>query len=171
MTKTKSLVITGLLIALSFIGSHITILGSIAFDSLPGFLAALLLGPLYGAAIGLIGHMLTAMTSGFPLTMPLHLAIALAMAITMLGFGYTYKALKDKATVTASLTITGAVGILLNGPVSLGFSMGVLAFMAGKEAALGLLTLLPFLILASMANVAISIILFKTLERVWLRTQ
>lgn len=165
--KTKNLVITALFIALSFVGSYIKIFGTIAFDSLPGFLAALLLGPVYGAAIGLLGHLFTALTSGFPLTIPMHLNVSVSMAITMFGFGFTYKALRNKVLETANLVITGIVGVILNGPVSLAFSMGAIAIIAGKEAALGLLALLPVLVLASAANIAISIILFKSFERVW----
>lgn len=165
--STKKLVITALFIALSFVGSNIKIFGTIAFDSLPGFLAALLLGPVYGAAIGFLGHLFTALTSGFPLTVPLHFVIAASMAITMLGFGYTYKAMKNKVSVLANFIITGIVGLILNGPVSLAFSIGAMTLMAGKEAALGLLTLLPILVLASAVNIVIAIILFKSLEKVW----
>ena len=167
MTNTKHLVICALLIALSFIGANIRVFGSIAFDSMPAFLAALLLGPIYGAIIGFIGHMLTATLSGFPLSPPLHIVIAFAMAITMLGFGYTYKALKGRARESVNLSITGIVGVLLNAPFSLGLSMAVLAIMAGIEAALGLTAMLPFLILASIINVVLSIVIFKVLQRFW----
>ena len=165
--STKYIALMALFIALSFIGANIRIFGSIAFDSLPAFLAALLLGPLPGAVIGFIGHLLTALMSGFPLSAPLHLVIALAMAITMLGFGCTYRALKNRMRTSASLAITGIVGVLLNGPVSLGFTMVALALIAGAEAAWGLLALLAFLMLASVVNVVASIALFKPLERIW----
>jgi hypothetical protein len=59
------------------------------------------------------------------------------------------------------------VGVLLNGPVSLGFSIGALTLMTSLEVALGLLALLPVLLLASVINVALGIILFKSLEKVW----
>ena len=165
--NTKILVIMSLLIALSFIGSYLRIFGTIAFDSLPGFLAALLLGPIYGAAIGFLGHIFTALNSGFPLSFPLHFAIAVSMAITMYGYGLTYKVLKKRFSETATLIFTGIVGTILNAPVSLAFSMGVLWIMASWEAALGLLALLPTLILASVANIIVSITLFKSLGRVW----
>ena len=165
--NTKTLVLTALFVALSLVGSNIKIFGTIAFDSLPGFLAALLLGPVYGAAIGFLGHLFTALTSGFPLSVPLHMVIAITMAITMLGYGYTYKALKNKTSATVSLAVTGIVGTVLNGPVSLAFSMGTLALMAGKEAAMGLLAMLPVLVLGSVANIVISIIVFMSLEKVW----
>jgi len=165
--NTKTLVLTALFIALSFVGSYVKIFGTIAFDSLPGFLAALLLGPVYGAAIGFLGHLCTALTSGFPLSLPMHVVIAVAMAITMLGFGHTYILLKNKVTQTNNLIITGIVGVILNGPVTLAISMVALTFIAGKEAALSLLVMLPALLLASAANILIGSVLFKNLERVW----
>ena len=165
--STKNLVIVALFIALSFVGSYLKLFGTIAFDSLPGFLAALLLGPVYGAAIGFLGHLFTALTSGFPLSVPLHLVIAASMAITMLGYGYTYKALVNRVPIAAALSITGVVGVILNGPVSLALSIGIMAITVGTEAAMGLLALLPVLVIAAVANVVLSIILFKALGGVW----
>jgi len=164
--STINLVITALFIALSFVGANIKIFGTIAFDSLPAFLAALLLGPVYGAAIGFLGHLFTALTSGFPLGVPMHMVIAVSMAITMLGFGTTYRGLKSKIPTAGGLAVTVIVGIILNGPVSLALSMGAMALMAGKDAAFSLLAMLPVLILASAANILISIIVFKSMEKI-----
>jgi len=165
--NTKTLVIIALFIALSYGGSYIKIFGSIAFDSFPGFLAALLLGPIHGAIIGFLGHLFTALTSGFPLSIPLHMVIAASMAITMLVFGYSYKALINKVSQTSTIIITGIVGIFMNGPVSLALSIATLAFLAGIEAALGLLALLPILTIASAINVMISITMYKALGNFW----
>ena len=165
--ETKSLMLMALFVALSFAGANIRIFGSIAFDSLPGFLAALMFGPVYGAIIGFLGHLLTALISGFPLSVPLHLVIALSMAITMLGFGGVYRALREKISMAGNLCITGIVGLALNAPFSLSLSIGALYLMAGREAAFGLLALLPFLVFAAVANIVLAMILFKSLERVW----
>jgi len=156
-----------LFIAISFIGSNITVFGTIAFDSLPAFLAALLLGPWYGAAIGFLGHIFTALTSGFPLSIPLHMVIAAGMAGTMLGFGFSYRALTGKIPEKYNLTVTGVIGIILNSPVTLALSVFALAAMAGREAALGLIILLPFLTVTSAVNVAVAIALFLVLRKVW----
>ena len=169
--SSKTLAVMALFIALSFVGSHVKIFGTVAFDSLPGFVAALLLGPAYGAAIGFLGHLCTALTSGFPLSLPMHLVVASTMAITMLGFGLTYNLLKNRVSQAMSFTVTGVAGVLLNGPVSLAFSMLALAFLAGRQAAMGLIVLLPALILASVANITIGIFLFKYLERVWQKSE
>jgi uncharacterized membrane protein len=165
--NTKNLVISALFIAISFVGANIKVFGTVAFDSMPGFLAALLLGPVYGAGIGLLGHLLTALTSGFPLSVPMHIVVALSMALTMLGFGYTYKLMKGRVSEPVNLAITGVVGILLNGPFSLAVSIGAMAVMAGTAVALGLLAMLPALIFAAVVNVLISICLFKALEKPW----
>ena len=66
--------------ALSAVGARMTIFSSVALDSLPAFLAAMLLGGPEGAVVGAAGHMLTAALSGFPYTLPLHLVIAAEMA-------------------------------------------------------------------------------------------
>jgi uncharacterized membrane protein len=79
-SKTQRIALTALFIALSAIGAQLKIFSSIAFDSLPAFLAAMLLGGPEGALVGALGHMLTAALSGFPYTLPLHIVIALEMA-------------------------------------------------------------------------------------------
>ncbi len=81
--KTRTLVIAAMLIALSFIGANIKISGSIAFDSMPAFFGALVLGPVAGGIIGLIGHLLTAVFSGFPFGLPVHIIVAVMMYIAV----------------------------------------------------------------------------------------
>jgi len=166
LDKTRRLVLAALLIALSFIGAQLTLFYSIAFDSMPAFLAALVLGPVYGAAIGFLGHLLTAITSGFPLTLPLHIVIAFTMALTMLAFGYVFNFLKGRVQETIALVATGITGVIFNGPISLTFSILALWLMVDSGAALFLLTLLPVLLLASAINVVIAIILYRILQKV-----
>jgi uncharacterized membrane protein len=78
--KTRRLIYAAILIALSFVGAQIKVMGSIALDSLPAFFAALLLGPASGAIVGAAGHLLTAITSSFPMTVPIHILLMLTMA-------------------------------------------------------------------------------------------
>jgi len=87
------------------------------------------------------------------------------MAITMLGFGHTYKFL-NKTPMTRRLSITGIVGVILNAPVSLAMSMLIMMLIAGREAALGMLALLPILALVSAVNIILSIILYRALDKV-----
>ena len=79
--------------ALSAVGSLLKIPspnGSLAFDSAPGFFAALLFGPLEGSLVCGLGHMATAAVSGFPLGL-LHLPIALGMALAGACIGLVNK--------------------------------------------------------------------------------
>ncbi|MDR3238932.1 MAG: ECF transporter S component [Clostridiales bacterium] len=165
--RTRNMIIAALCVALSYVGSNVKILGTIAFDSLPAFLSSLLLGPIYGAAIGFLGHLFTALTSGFPLSLPIHFVIAISMAVTMAGFGVTHRALKNKAPAAVLFAVTGAVGIILNGPVSAAFAYAALALTAGRGAAAAIAAMLPALMAASAVNVVIAIALFKALEKVW----
>src|SRR5690554_4007232 len=86
--KTRRLVYTAILVALSFVGAQVKIMGSIALDSLPAFFAALLLGPTSGAIVGGLGHLLTAMTSGFPMTLPIHILLIFTMGFVCCLYGY-----------------------------------------------------------------------------------
>src|SRR5208282_5793519 len=51
--------------ALSVVGSFIHLYSSLAFDSAPGFFAALYFGPLDGFCVFGVGHLATAIVSGF----------------------------------------------------------------------------------------------------------
>jgi prolipoprotein diacylglyceryltransferase len=61
----------------------------------------------------------------------------------------------------------GVVGVVLGGPVSLVCTMGIMALMMGKEAAMSLIAMLPALILATAANIVLGVILYKPLAKVW----
>ncbi len=70
-----------MLIALSAVGSLIKVFNTVAFDSMPGYFAALFLGGWQGALVIALGHMLTALTSGFVLGIPIHIYVAAQMAV------------------------------------------------------------------------------------------
>lgn len=86
--KLKRMVLASTLLALCVVGANVKIMGSIAFDSAPAFLGAIMLGPLYGAFLGFFGHMVSAALSGFPLTLPIHLIIGFFMGVCMAVFGW-----------------------------------------------------------------------------------
>lgn len=77
---TLRITLLALFIALAAVGANVKIMGSIAFDALPAFLAAMLLGSREGAIAGAAGHLFSALLAGFPMTLPMHLVIALEMA-------------------------------------------------------------------------------------------
>ena len=77
---TLRITLLALFIALAAVGANVKIMGSIAFDALPAFLAAMLLGSKEGAIAGAAGHLFSALLAGFPMTLPMHLVIAAEMA-------------------------------------------------------------------------------------------
>ncbi len=92
--------------ALSVIGSFITpypLVPTIAFDSSPGFFAALYFGVLDGVLITGLGHIVTALINGFPLG-PLHYIIALGMALAGGAMGLVNKTNKKWGFIPAAIT-------------------------------------------------------------------
>ena len=111
--STKKLAILAILLALCVIGANIKILGSIALDSFPAFIGAIILGPAAGAFLGFFGHMI----SGFPNTLPIHLIIAVLMAACMFFYSWTRKKLQ-RNKVAASI-ISMLVAYVINVPLDL----------------------------------------------------
>lgn len=110
LKQLKLLILMGLFIGLSVVGAIIKIpspTGTVALDSMPGYLAALLLGGIPGAIVAFLGHMATAASAGFFMTLPIHLLVACQMAVIMLIVGYTAK----KIHLAAGLIL----GVILNG--------------------------------------------------------
>lgn len=154
-SKTKNIVLMGIFIALSLVGSYIKVpspFQSIALDSMPAFLGGMMLGGPQGAVIGFLGHLLTAANAGFYLTIPIHLLIAVIMAITIFVFSVTYQ--------KTNVIFTGIVGILLNG---VGAPL-IMAFM--PQFGWGFfVSITPFLLFASAVNVMIAIIVALALQK------
>jgi uncharacterized membrane protein len=103
--KSRMLSLLALFSALSAVGAAIkipAIVGSVAFDVFPALLAAALLGSGAGAMVGALGHLLSALISGFPLG-PMHLFIAIEMALLVFLFGVLYK--KNKKGTASILFI------------------------------------------------------------------
>lgn len=149
----------GMLIALSAVGALIKISGTIALDSMPGFFAALFLGPGAGALVGALGHLLTAVTSGFPMSLPMHLFLMVLMAFVIYVFGTIYKKFGSIAAFI--------VGVLLNGPFA-----ALLSVPASKLLGLPLsgwalfnVIIIP-LILASIVNVFLAQVVYKSITKI-----
>ena len=151
---TRRLAFLGVLIALSVVGANIK-LGpwSIALDSTPGFLAALIFGPAAGALVSAAGHLAVAVATGFPLTPVFHLFVAVTMAgvgavggLTAARFGRPVAA---AAIVIANGVVAPALLSLLPNP------MGRALFMA---------MVLP-LTLAAAVNALLALMLATALQR------
>ena len=97
--------------------------GTVALDSLPGFLAAALFGGWGGALVGLLGHLFTAATAAFPFGLPIHLYVGLQMAVYVSVFGYLYRKGYKLAAVAVGVILNGVVAPLLLTPIRCGFAM------------------------------------------------
>ncbi|RLF15980.1 MAG: hypothetical protein DRJ97_02490 [Thermoprotei archaeon] len=117
--------------------------GTIAFDSFPGYFAALYFGPLDGIVVCFIGHMVTSIVHGFPLG-PWHFVIAVGMAAVGAATGIINKALsKPWGFIPAT-----AAGAAINTALFI-TAIPVLGW-------LGSLLLVPFLAAASLLNGALA---------------
>lgn len=153
-TNTKRLVIMAMFIALSFVGSYIKIpspLGSLALDSMAGYLAGLAFGGVIGGIIGFLGHILTSANAGFPLSLPVHLIVAATMFISVYLYGVTYK--------RVNIYAAAIIGILLNGVVS-----PLVLLLLPQFGLPFFLGITPFLLVASVINVFLSILVYIPLK-------
>jgi len=135
--------------ALSVIGSFIhppSPIQTVAFDSSPGFFAALYFGPFDGACVSGIGHIVTSIINGFPLGI-LHLPIALGMTVAGAAMGFVNRINPKAGFIAAVVT-----GIAIN--TSLVF---VVVPVLGWAAAL---SFLPFILLAASLNGIVAALAF-----------
>jgi riboflavin transporter FmnP len=133
------------LAALSVIGSFIHLPGpfsTISFDSSPGFFAALFFGAGDGALVCAMGHLATSIVNGFPLG-ALHLPIAIGLAAAGGVVGSINK-LEHRLSYVPALI----AGVTINTSLVI-----VLAPSMGWAATL---SLVPFLLFASIANVIVA---------------
>lgn len=150
--KTKMFTLMGLFIALSAVGAFIKVpspTGTVALDSAPGFVAALLLGPGPGAFVAAMGHLLTSLFAGFPMTLPIHIIVALEMAVFAAIYGHM-----GKGNLVAAVIIVS----LLNGVIA------PATFIPMPQFGLAFFTamLVPLLV-ASAANVIVSALVYKAI--------
>jgi uncharacterized membrane protein len=127
--------------ALSVVGSFIhapSPIQTVAFDSSPGFFAALYFGPLDGALICGIGHVVTSIINGFPLGI-FHLPIAAGMAGAGATMGFMNRFNHKVSFVAAVVT-----GITVNA--------GLVVVVVPELGWAAMFALLPFLFLAASMN-------------------
>lgn len=149
---------SAILVGLSYVGALVKVQGSIAFDSMPAFFAAIFLGPSFGAMVGFLGHLLTAVTSGFPMTAPMHFIVAIQMSFFVYSFGWIYR--------RANYALASIVAILLNGPVAALMAVPISTMLQLPFSGWDLFyfLILP-LILASAANVLLAVMLNSALQK------
>ena len=136
-------------IALSIVGGLIKIpspLGSIAFDSAPAYFSAVTFGLYEGVPVAIIGHLASAYVAGFPLTLPMHIVIGIYMAFAVGIFRIVTKKINLMAGGATAIVINGIAGSFLVFPAG---GMGMV------------IAVMPFLTLASFANILIAGIAYK----------
>jgi ECF transporter, substrate-specific component len=154
----KRLVIISLFIAISAVLSNIKFFSTVALDSMPAFLAAMLISPLAGAIIGALGHLLSSFTAGFPFTIPMHLFIALQMFIIVWVFGVLFKKINQFIAIL--------IAIILNGPIATFLSSIVIVQINESLTISGFFSLMVLpLTLVSTVNILIAFSLQKVMNR------
>ncbi len=127
------------LVALSVVGSYIKIpspTGTVALDSLPGFVGALSLGYQEGALIAFLGHMLTSLNVGFPLGVLFHLVIAGEMALIALAFRFLFLRWGYPLAIGVTTALNGVIAPLSLVPFfGWGFFTGIVVSLLVTSAA------------------------------------
>jgi len=144
------------LVALSGAGAFLKFpspAGTVAMDAVPGYLAAFAYGPGYGALIAAIGHLCSALVTGFPLTVPFHLLVAIVMAGAGAAAGWLHNRAGSAAGVVGALLVNGLLGPWLLSYVPNPMGRGLFAAL-----------LLP-LAVASAVNAVVAAVLQKALAR------
>jgi len=150
LKNVRTLTLVAMLIALSAVGALIKVFNTVAFDSMPGYFAALYLGGGYGAVVISLGHLLTAVTSGFPLGITNHIYIALQMAL----YAYLFRIFYQKFNIYIAVILT----TILNGPVS------ALSFVPIFGWPFFAAWVLP-LTIASFANIFLASLIYKAIPK------
>ena len=153
VSKTYRVARISLFSAVCVIGSFIhppSPIQTVAFDSSPGFFAALYFGAIDGLLVTGIGHVITSIVNGAPLGI-YHLPIALGMALAGGAMGLVNR-INDKwgfipATICAIAINTALFVVAI--PV-LGWAVAV--------------ALAPFLFLASTVNCAVAALTYVTVR-------
>ncbi len=119
-------------------------IGSVGLDSFPGFFAAGFISPVVGGIVGFAGHLASAATAGFP-SGPYHLLIAVGMFVACFAYGAIIRLVNRTWSVWVSVVTATTINCLIPfACVPFGFPY--------KTAIL----VLPFLIIAALANTVIA---------------
>jgi uncharacterized membrane protein len=140
-------------IALSAVGALIKIpspTGTVALDSGPGYFSAISFGWLEGGIVAAFGHILTAATTGFPLSIPIHIVIAGEQFLWAVVFWFVKDKVNIWVAVVAATFCNGILGDLIAIPIG----------------GMGLFTaLLPGLVVASAVNTILAALAYLIVKR------
>lgn len=111
--SSKRIARMAIFIAMSAVGAMVKVpspTGTVALDAAFAYFSAIAFGWREGALVAALGHMLTALSTGFPMSFPMHLFIAFQMGVFVSLFAVAAR----KIHVWVGVII----GIICNGPVS-----------------------------------------------------
>ncbi|MEL0627391.1 ECF transporter S component [Salinibacterium amurskyense] len=148
----KRIARVSILVALSAVGAFIKLpspTGTVALDSAPAFVAAAAFGPLEGSIVGVLGHMFSALITGFPLGLPVHILVALATFVWVGAFGYVARKTNIWVAIPVGIILNGVGGAALLIPI---YGIGIFASL-----------LLP-LVIGSAINIVIAVAVVKVLD-------
>jgi len=154
--KLMTLTLTAMVAAICAIGAVIKIpsfVSTAALDSAPAFIGVVFLSPVLAGVAGLIGHFITALTSGFPYG-PLHIIIAVEMFIVVWIFGVMHKKGLHFWKWPVALVLNGVVA-----PLPFYFIISPAFFWAS----------LPSIFMATVINLIIVAVVMPVLSKVFVR--
>ena len=111
--SSKRIARMAIFIAMCAVGAMIKVpspAGTVALDAAFAFFSAIAFGWFEGAIVAALGHLLTALTTGFPLGFPMHIFIAVQMAAWVSIFAVVSKKIH--------IWVGAFIAVILNGPVS-----------------------------------------------------
>lgn len=155
--KLMRLTLTAMVAAICAIGAVIKVpsfVATAALDSAPAFLSVVFLSPILAGVAGMIGHVISALTLGFPFG-PLHIIIAVEMFIVVWIFGIMHK--------KGLYFWKWPVAIVLNGiiaPLPFYFIISP-AFYWGSLASLSMATVINLVIVAVMMPIISKVFMGK----------
>lgn len=141
-----------ILVALSAVGAFIKLpspTGTVALDSAPAFVAAAAFGPGEGAIVGVLGHMFSALITGFPLGLPIHILVAVSMIAWIGLFGLIARKINIWVAIPVGIILNGVGGAALLIPI---YGFGIFA------------TLVVPLLVGSAINIIIAVAVVKVLD-------
>ena len=120
--------------------------GTVALDSWPGYLCAVLVDYQAGGLVAFLGHLASAFTAGFPLGLPMHSAVALEMSLCAWTFGWVAKKLGLVPAMIVAIILNGVAAPAAMIPwLGTGFFAAMLVPLTG----------------ASAINVVVAVLVFK----------
>lgn len=109
-----------ILVALSAVGAFIKLpspTGTVALDSAPAWLAGAAFSAVEGSIVGALGHLVSALSTGFPLGLPVHLLVAVEMVVFVWVFAVLARRISIWLAIPVGIVLNGVLGAAILIPV------------------------------------------------------